>query len=85
MSVVVTGTLENFSREGAEEAIKERGGKSPGSVSKKTNAVVLGDGPGAAKITKARELKIPILNEAQFQQLLETGNLPGDGESAVVG
>ncbi|MFN8613587.1 MAG: NAD-dependent DNA ligase LigA [Vulcanimicrobiota bacterium] len=89
MSIVVTGTLENFSREGAEEAIKERGGKSPGSVSKKTNAVVLGEGPGAAKITKARELKIPVLNEAQFQQLLETGLLPelsaGDGESAVVG
>ena len=87
MSIVVTGTLENFSREGAEEAVKERGGKSPGSVSKKTNAVVLGDAPGAAKITKARELKIPILNEAQFAELLETGQIPstGDGESAVVG
>jgi DNA ligase (NAD+) len=91
MSVVVTGTLQNFSREGAEEAIKERGGKSPGSVSKKTNAVVLGDAPGAAKVTKARELKIPILNEAQFQELLETGQIPetpasaSDAEGAVVG
>ena len=52
--------------------------------------MVLGDGPGAAKITKARELKIPILNEAQFAQLLETGVMPearsaGDGEGAVVG
>jgi len=76
MSVVVTGTLEGFSREGAEEAIKERGGKSPGSVSKKTHAVVVGDAPGAAKLNKARELGIPILNEEQFLQLLETGSIP---------
>lgn len=77
LAVVVTGTLEGFSREGAEEAIKERGGKSPGSVSKKTTAVVVGDAPGAAKLNKARELGIPILDEAQFVQLLETGQLPG--------
>lgn len=76
MSIVVTGTLEGFSREGAEEAIKERGGKAPGSVSKKTTAVVLGDAPGAAKITKARELGVPILDEAGFVTLLETGILP---------
>lgn len=75
MSIVVTGTLAGFSREGAEEAIKERGGKSPGSVSKKTNAVVLGDAPGAAKINKARELGIPVLNEEQFLKLLETGQI----------
>lgn len=77
MSVVVTGTLQTFSREGAEEAIKERGGKAPGSVSKKTTAVVLGEAPGAAKINKARELGIPVLDEAAFQTLLETGQLPG--------
>lgn len=76
MSVVVTGTLEGFSREGAEEAIKARGGKSPGSVSKKTNALVLGEAPGAAKISKARELGIPVLDEAGFVHLLETGALP---------
>jgi DNA ligase (NAD+) len=76
MSIVVTGTLEGFSREGAEEAIKERGGKSPGSVSKKTTAVVLGDAPGAAKRTKAEELGIPLLDEAAFVKLLETGELP---------
>ena len=76
MSIVVTGTLEGFSREGAEEAIKERGGKSPGSVSKKTTAVVLGDAPGAAKKTKAEELGIPTLDEAAFVKLLETGELP---------
>lgn len=76
MSIIVTGTLEGFSREGAEEAIKSRGGKSPGSVSKKTTALVLGDAPGAAKISKARQLGIPVLDEAAFERLLETGELP---------
>lgn len=76
MSIVVTGTLENYSRESAEEAIVERGGKSPSSVSKKTNAVVIGESPGASKLNKAIELGIPQLNEAQFQELLETGKLP---------
>jgi DNA ligase (NAD+) len=75
-SIVVTGTLEGFSRDGAEEAIVERGGKSPGSVSKKTTAVVVGEAPGAAKLTKAEELGIPILDEAGFVHLLETGELP---------
>lgn len=73
MAVVVTGTLQGFSREGAEEAIKARGGKSPGSVSKKTSAVVVGEGPGASKLSKAQELAIPILDEDQFVQLLESG------------
>ena len=77
LSIVVTGTLEGWSRESAEEAIKLRGGKSPGSVSKKTTAVVAGEGPGAAKITKAEELGVPILDEAGFAHLLETGQLPG--------
>jgi DNA ligase (NAD+) len=76
MSIVVTGTLENYSRESAEEAITSRGGKSPGSVSKKSSAVVVGDAPGASKLTKAEELGIPILNEAQFEKVLETGTLP---------
>jgi DNA ligase (NAD+) len=75
-SVVVTGTLEGYSREGAEEAIKARGGKSPGSVSKKTTAVVVGEGPGASKLTKAEELGVPVLDEEGFRQLLETGELP---------
>jgi DNA ligase (NAD+) len=77
MSIVVTGTLEGFSRDGAEEAITGRGGKSPGSVSKKTTAVVVGEAPGAAKLTKAEELGVPILDEAAFVRLLETGELPG--------
>jgi DNA ligase (NAD+) len=76
MSVVVTGTLEGYSREVAEEAIRARGGKSPGSVSKKTTAVVVGEGPGAAKLTKAEALGVPVLDEPAFTKLLETGELP---------
>ena len=75
-AVVVTGTLANYSREGAEAAIKSRGGKSPGSVSAKTFAVVLGESPGASKVTKAEQLKIPVLDEAGFEILLATGELP---------
>jgi DNA ligase (NAD+) len=76
LTVVVTGTLEGWSREEAEEAVKARGGKSPGSVSKKTTAVVVGENPGAAKLTKAETLGVPILDEAGFAHLLETGELP---------
>ena len=76
-NVVVTGTLREFGREEAERAITSRGGKSPGSVSRKTFALVVGDEPGASKVTKARELGIPMLDEAGFRKLLDTGELPG--------
>jgi DNA ligase (NAD+) len=76
MSVVVTGTLEGYSRERVEEVIKAHGGKSPGSVSKKTTAVVVGDGPGASKLTKAEQLGVPVLDEAGFEALLQTGEVP---------
>jgi DNA ligase (NAD+) len=76
LSVVVTGTLAGYTRDEVEAAIKARGGKAPGSVSKKTLAVVVGEGPGAAKITKAEELGIPVLDEAGFERLLDTGELP---------
>ncbi|NLA37434.1 MAG: NAD-dependent DNA ligase LigA, partial [Actinobacteria bacterium] len=76
MNIVVTGGLEGFTRDSVAEAIKERGGKSPGSVSKKTTAVVVGADPGASKLTKAIELGIPQLDEAQFVHLLDTGELP---------
>ena len=76
-SVVVTGTLEGLTREEAEEAILARGGKSPGSVSKKTFAVVLGESPGASKLTKAEQLGIPIVRGIdEFKALLESGALP---------
>ncbi|HLI02085.1 MAG TPA: NAD-dependent DNA ligase LigA, partial [Acidimicrobiales bacterium] len=82
MSVVVTGTLEGWSREAAEEAVKARGGKSPGSVSKKTTAVVAGAEPGAAKLNRANELGVPVIDEAAFAELLETGELPGASSEA---
>jgi len=75
-NIVVTGSLIDFDREGAERAIKDRGGKSPSSVSKKTFAVVVGGEPGTSKLTKAEELGIPILDELGFQHVLETGELP---------
>ncbi|MGA2529190.1 MAG: NAD-dependent DNA ligase LigA [Acidimicrobiales bacterium] len=75
-TVVVTGTLTMFSREQAEAAIIARGGKTPGSVSAKTTAVVLGESPGTAKLTKAEALGIPVLDEEGFSRLLETGELP---------
>ncbi len=74
-SVVVTGTLQRWSREAAEEAIKARGGKAPGSVSKRTTALVVGEAPGAAKLTKATELGIPVLDEEGFERLVATGEL----------
>lgn len=72
LTIVVTGTLENFSRDSAKEAIISRGGKASGSVSKKTDYVVVGEKAGS-KETKARELGLNILDEAGFAQLLETG------------
>jgi DNA ligase (NAD+) len=83
-SVVVTGTLSGFSREEAEAAVKARGGKSPGSVSKRTTAVVVGAEPGASKLTKAEALGVPVLDEAAFVHLLDTGELPG-GDGADQG
>ncbi len=75
MVIVVTGGLDGFSRSGAAEAIKGRGGKNPGSVSKKTNYVVVGAEAGASKVNKAEELGIPMINEADFVKLLDTGEL----------
>ena len=75
-SVVVTGILQRWSREQAEAAIKARGGKAPGSVSQKTTALVVGADPGGAKLAKATELGVPVLDEEGFQHLLETGELP---------
>ncbi|GHE68225.1 DNA ligase 1 [Streptomyces cellulosae] len=72
LTVVVTGTLENFTRDGAKEALQNRGAKVTGSVSKKTSFVVVGDNPGS-KYDKAVQLKVPVLNEDGFQVLLERG------------
>ncbi len=73
--IVVTGTLEGFTRDQIAEAITSRGGKSPGSVSGKTSALVVGSNPGGSKLKKAEELGIPILDEIGFQNLLISGEI----------
>ncbi|MDQ3681332.1 MAG: NAD-dependent DNA ligase LigA [Actinomycetota bacterium] len=73
VSMVVTGTLQRWSREAAEEAIKAHGGKAPGTVSKRTAAVVIGESPGAAKLAKATALGVPLLDEDDFERALEKG------------
>ncbi len=75
-AVVVTGAVPGYTREGAEEAIIARGGTSPGSVSKKTFALVVGDAPGASKTKKAEDLGTSIVDATAFDALLETGQLP---------
>jgi DNA ligase (NAD+) len=68
-SVVVTGTLEGFSRQEAEDAIRAAGGKPAGSVSKKTDYLVAGESAGS-KLAKAQELGVAVLDEDGFRQLL---------------
>ncbi|MEV4621352.1 NAD-dependent DNA ligase LigA [Asanoa sp. NPDC049573] len=72
ITVVVTGTLSEFSRDQATEAITSRGGKVTGSVSKKTDFVVVGDNPGS-KHDKAVSLKVPVIDEAGLRILLADG------------
>ncbi|MDU7360651.1 MAG: NAD-dependent DNA ligase LigA [Propionibacteriaceae bacterium] len=72
LTVVATGTLEGYTREGAKEAIIAAGGKAAGSVSKKTDYVAAGPGAGS-KLAKAEELGIPVLDAAQFKVLVEQG------------
>ncbi|WP_449657364.1 NAD-dependent DNA ligase LigA [Streptomyces millisiae] len=72
VTAVVTGTLQGFTRDGAKEALQSRGAKVTGSVSKKTDFVIVGESPGS-KYDKAVQLKVPILDEAGFRQLLERG------------
>ncbi|SJM52033.1 NAD-dependent DNA ligase LigA [Gulosibacter sp. 10] len=72
LTVVATGTLEGFTREGAKEAIIAAGGKAAGSVSKKTDFVAAGPGAGS-KLSKAEDLGIPVLDADGFRLLLEGG------------
>jgi DNA ligase (NAD+) len=72
LSIVVTGSLADFSRDSATEAIATLGGKAASSVSKKTAFVVVGDSPGT-KYEKAMQLGVPVLDEAGFHVLLTDG------------
>ncbi|MFF4494676.1 NAD-dependent DNA ligase LigA [Streptomyces sp. NPDC001546] len=88
LTVVVTGTLQSHTRDGAKEALQSRGAKVTGSVSKKTSFVVVGDNPGS-KYDKAVQLKLPVLDDAGFAVLLAQGPdaareaaLPLDGGAA---
>jgi DNA ligase (NAD+) len=72
LTIVVTGSLNDFTRDGASEAITARGGKASSSVSSKTDYLVVGDAAGS-KLDKAQELGIKILDEAGFKLLLEKG------------
>jgi DNA ligase (NAD+) len=72
MTFVITGTLEDFSRDSAKAAVVDRGGKVTGSVSSKTDALIAGESAGS-KLTKAESLGVRVLDEAAFRALLESG------------
>ena len=77
-SIVVTGSLDGWflSRDEAKRSIVARGGKSPGSVSKSTYALVAGSEAGQSKLDKAADLGVPIVGETELRHLLEIGQLP---------
>jgi DNA ligase (NAD+) len=81
ITVVITGTLDGWTRDGATEAVQRLGGKVSGSVSKRTGFVVVGDNPGS-KFDKAVSLGVPVLEAAGFQVLLQDG--PDAARQAVV-
>jgi DNA ligase (NAD+) len=85
VTVVVTGTLSAYSRDGATEAVQERGGKVTGSVSKKTDFVVVGADPGASKYEKAVKLGVPVLDDDGFAVLLSDGPDAARGVATVLG
>jgi DNA ligase (NAD+) len=71
-SVVVTGNLGALTRTQAQEAVESLGGKPTGSVSKKTDLVIVGDAPGASKVSKAEEFSIPTMTGEEFLALLKS-------------
>ncbi|MDR0848015.1 MAG: NAD-dependent DNA ligase LigA [Propionibacteriaceae bacterium] len=72
LTVVVTGSVPGYTRDGANEAVVARGGKATGSVSKNTSVVVAGDGAGS-KLDKAVSLGVPVLDSSRFEDFLEQG------------
>ncbi|MBQ8507760.1 MAG: NAD-dependent DNA ligase LigA [Clostridia bacterium] len=82
MTVVVTGTLESFSRAEAEEAVRNAGGKAAGSVSKKTSLVVAGENAGS-KLAKAQSLGVKVIGEAEFKAMLASAPAAQQEEEAA--
>ena len=80
-TIVVTGTLQRFTRDGIKELIVQNGGKASGSVSKKTSFVVAGENAGS-KLTKAQDLGIDVLTEDEFMNRLEAGSAVDDSEAS---
>ena len=72
LTIVVSGSVEGYTRDSAKEAITDRGGQATSSVSKKTSLVVAGPGAGS-KVAKAEELGVPILDQSRFDELLARG------------
>ena len=72
LTIVVSGAMPGYTREGAKEAIVARGGKASGSVSKKTSLVIAGPGAGS-KAAKAEALGVPVVDESYFERVLEQG------------
>lgn len=72
LTIVVSGAMPGYTREGAKEAILARGGKASGSVSKKTSLVIAGPGAGS-KAAKAEALGVPVVDESYFERVLERG------------
>ena len=79
-AVVITGTVPGYTRDEAGAAVIARGGTSPGSVSKKTFALVVGEGAGASKLTKAESLGVPITDATNFEKFLSTGVIPNTAD-----
>ena len=77
LTFVLTGSLERFTRKVAGDALKALGAKVTGSVSKRTSYVVAGAAAGS-KLTKAEQLGVPVLDEDALEQVLATGELPGE-------